>query len=114
MKKFFFFLALLLPIGVWASKIPYAVYNNGTLTFKYGEFTPNGITSWDVSNTGSQPFLSNNLSWDGNLKYVVFESSFSEARPKSCFGWFDACKGLESIVGLEYLNTSEVDRKSVV
>ena len=108
MKKFFFFLALLLPIGVWASKIPYAVYNNGTLTFKYGEFTPNGITSWDVSNTGSQPFLSNNLSWDGNLKYVVFESSFSEARPKSCFGWFDACKGLESIVGLEYLNTSEV------
>lgn len=108
MKKLLFFFALLLPIGAWASKIPYAVYNNGTLTFKYGEFTPNGITSWDVSNTGSQPFLSNDLSWDGNLKYVVFESSFSEARPKSCFGWFDACKGLESIVGLEYLNTSEV------
>lgn len=112
MKRLFFFLALLLPIAIWAAKIPYAVYSDGTLTFKYGEFVPDGITSWNVSDTGSQPFLSNNLSWDGNLKHVIFDPSFVEARPKSCFGWFDACKGLEDIIGLEYLNTSEVTNMS--
>ena len=110
MKKLFFFLALLLPIGAWASKIPYAVYNNGTLTFKYGEFTPNGTTSWDVSDTGSsEAFLDWNLRMDGPLKHVVFDSSFAEARPKSCFAWFDACNNLEDITGLEYLRARYYD-----
>lgn len=108
MKRLFFFLALLLPIGAWASKIPYAVYDNGTLTFKYGEFTPNGTTSWDVSNTPFNGFLPSSLTWEGGLKHVVFDASFAEARPKSCSYWFDASKELESIEGLEYLNTSEV------
>ena len=108
MKKLLFFLALLLPIGAWASKIPYAVYNNGTLTFKYGEFTPNGTTSWDVSDTPFNGFLPSSLTWEGGLKHVVFDASFAEARPKSCSYWFDASKELESIEGLEYLNTSEV------
>ena len=108
MKRLFFFLSLLLPIGAWASQIPYAVYSNGTLTFKYGEFAPNGTTSWDVSDTGTQAFTDWDLRMNGPLKHVVFDPSFAQARPKSCFAWFDACNNLEDITGLEYLNTSEV------
>lgn len=90
------------------ANIAYAVYSNGTLTFKYGEFTPNGTTSWDVSDTPFNGFLPSSLTWEGGLKHVVFDASFAEARPKSCSYWFDASKELESIEGLEYLNTSEV------
>lgn len=91
------------------ANIAYTVYDNGTLTFKYGEFTPNGTTSWDVSDTGSSDaFLDWNLRMDGPLKHVVFDPSFAQARPKSCYAWFDACNNLEDITGLEYLNTSEV------
>ena len=101
-------MALLLPIGAWASKIPYAVYNNGTLTFKYGEFTPNGTTSWDVSDTGLNGFLPFSLAFDGDLTHVMFDASFAQARPKSCAYWFNCCRKLEDIDGLEYLNTSKV------
>ena len=94
------------------ANIAYAVYDNGTLTFKYGEFTQNGTTSWDVSNTPYNGFLPSSLTWEGGLKHVVFDASFAEARPKSCSYWFDASKELESIEGLEYLNTSEVTSMS--
>ncbi len=102
----------MLPLtAIWADKTAYAIFDSttGTMTFKYGEFTPDGVNSWDVSNTPapSGPFPWE-LRYDGPLKHVVFDASFAEARPKSCAGWFDACNNLEDIKGLEYLNTSEV------
>lgn len=39
---------------------------------------------------------------------VVFDKSFSFARPISCYHWFYSCSNLENIVGMEYLNTSKV------
>ncbi len=39
---------------------------------------------------------------------VVFDESFADARPRSCYSWFFEFKVLENIEGLEYLNTSEV------
>ncbi|MBO4905549.1 MAG: BspA family leucine-rich repeat surface protein, partial [Bacteroidaceae bacterium] len=39
---------------------------------------------------------------------VVFDPSFAEARPTSTCAWFVGMSNLQSITGLEYLNTSEV------
>lgn len=89
MKKLFLFLALLMPTLLWADKTAYAEYSNGTLTFKYGEFTPNGTTSWDVSNTGDDSSaspawkfaLGENGMWVDKVTKVVFDPSFADARP---------------------------------
>ena len=39
---------------------------------------------------------------------VVFDSSFAKARPKTTEYWFHKQENLQQIIGLEYLNTSEV------
>ena len=43
-----------------------------------------------------------------NVTKVVFDPSFAGARPTSTIYWFFALFNLQSITGLEYLNTSEV------
>lgn len=45
---------------------------------------------------------------DNHVEHVVFDSSFSEARPTSTFYWFKGMTLLKDITGLSYLNTSEV------
>ena len=98
----------------WAqSKTPYAVLTDNTdgagtktLTFKYGDFTPDNTTSWDVTNTGTS--LPKWYSEGSNITQVVFESSFADARPKSCSRWFNIFRNLTTITGIENLNTSEV------
>ena len=42
------------------------------------------------------------------LHSVVFDQSFADCRPTSTRFWFGYCFDLKAIVGLEYLNTSEV------
>ncbi len=39
---------------------------------------------------------------------VVFDSSFANARPTTCYEWFMGMIKLKKIEGIEYLNTSEV------
>ena len=43
-----------------------------------------------------------------NVKKVVFDASFANARPKTTYSWFLNCDILREIVGIENLNTSEV------
>ena len=43
------------------------------------------------------------------IQTVVFDESFKDARPKSCYDWFWYFEGLTRIEHLDYLNTSEVD-----
>jgi len=43
-----------------------------------------------------------------DVEHVVFDSSFSEARPVSTYGWFEGMSNLKDITGLSYLNTSNV------
>lgn len=43
------------------------------------------------------------------IKTVVFDESFKDARPKSCYDWFYCFEGLTRIEHLDYLNTSEVE-----
>ena len=106
-KVYFTLFALLMSMGVWATDYYVAVFNGttNTLTFKKTTTYPDNQSSWDVSNTGTnQPWSSE----AGNITKVVFEPSFSDARPKSCNSWFKNCTHPTSIEGIEYLNTSEV------
>ncbi|MBO7143160.1 MAG: BspA family leucine-rich repeat surface protein [Bacteroidales bacterium] len=43
-----------------------------------------------------------------NYTKVIFDPSFTAARPTSCYFWFSDFDNLTAITGLEYLNTSEV------
>lgn len=43
------------------------------------------------------------------IKTVVFDESFKDARPKDCGGWLWSFEALTTIEHLDYLNTSEVD-----
>ena len=101
----FTLIAMLLPLCSWAEEKGYAVFNTDTqtLTFKYGENVPEGLNVFDI----------NDAQWRWNidmsqLKKVVFESSFANARPKSTIQWFYGATSLTEITGLQYLNTSEV------
>ena len=43
-----------------------------------------------------------------NCKKVVFDKSFKDVRPTSCFSWFYGFSALETIEGIENLNTENV------
>ena len=82
--------------------IAYAVYENGTLTFKYEAEMPEG--AWDVSNTGkTQPWSSK----AADITKVVFDASFKNATPLSTYAWFKGCEKLETITDLKNLNTTK-------
>ena len=88
----------------------YAWYtpSNTTLTFCYdNQRSSRTGTTYDL-NTGNDTPL-----WciDGtseDVTKVVFNSSFATARPTTTHHWFWPMVNLESITGMNYLNTSEV------
>ena len=101
--------AMMCALGMQAAEA-YACYttSNTTLTFYYdNQRSLRPGTTYDM-NTGY-----NYPDWysDGtnlNVTKVVFDPSFAGARPTSTIYWFFALFNLQSITGLEYLNTSEV------
>ena len=78
----------------------YAVFegSTGTLTFKCCPSKPEGAyglnRDWNAINE--------------NIKKVVFDASFANARPTSCYMWFYGCENLTTIEGFEYFNTENV------
>ena len=98
--------------GYFTEKGPeaYACYtpSNTTLTFYYDKLRSSRTgTTYDL-NTDD-----NDTGWDtddtnASVTKVVFDPSFAGARPTSTCGWFYYMPNLESITGMEYLNTSEV------
>ena len=91
----------------------YAVLSSDgkTLTFKYG--TPSGTDAVNYFNTDNTVFTQYSYGFGGKnasttITTVVFDPSFSSARPKSCDYWFYNMINLTSITGIEHLNTSEV------
>ena len=85
---------------------PYAVLSSDkkTLTFYYD----NGRSSREGKAYGLNEGF-NYPGWlnDTEFTKAVFDSSFANARPTSCFGWFEGKPNLEIVEGLQYLNTSE-------
>ena len=83
----------------------YAEFDNatGTLSFRYKGVKPEG--AYDLNVGGSDP------EWKTlgtNVNKVVFNASFANARPTSCYYWFCGCSKLTDIEGIENLNTENV------
>ena len=83
----------------------YAEFDNatGTLSFRYKGVKPEG--AYDLNVGGSDP------EWKTlgtNVNKVVFDASFANARPTSCYYWFCGCSKLTDIEGIENLNTEKV------
>ena len=77
-----------------------------TLTFyKDGEMENREGTNYGISLENELPEW---YSMRTSVKNVVFDMSFSDARPSSLSRWFYGMSKLETIEGIEYLNTSEV------
>ena len=76
----------------------------GTLTFTSGPSKPEG--AYDLNVGINYPGWWNGQS--GKIKTVVFDASFANARPTSCYCWFAGCNNLTEIKGIEYLNTENV------
>ncbi|MGM9726338.1 MAG: BspA family leucine-rich repeat surface protein [Prevotella sp.] len=104
--------AMVMPFGAWAEEnnnVGYAVFNSatGTLTFKYGVKPSAGDneTVYDLNTEENDPGWTTNKS---SIKAVVFDETFQDARPTSCYKWFYKCYNLTTITDIQYLNTSEV------
>ena len=84
---------------------PYVVFEEGTgtLTFRYDTYKPEG--AYDLNVGKNKPEWS---SLFDKIKKVVFDASFANARPTSCYSWFESCFELSAIEGIEYLNTENV------
>ena len=87
---------------------PYVVYDDGTLTFYYdNQRSSRTGTTYGLNDVVGDNCPSWNVHYDTTTK-VVFDASFSEARPKTTYRWFSNFWNITEIQGLEYLNTSEV------
>ena len=102
-----------------ASKVAesYAVFDEATntLTFKHDTKKPAGAFALNEGEKlpGWYKFDDNNHSHNANIiKKVIFDTSFANARPTSCYNWFYGCTDLTTIEGIEYLNTENVTNMS--
>ena len=91
--------------GYFTPVFDYAEFDNatGTLTFRRGLSKPEGAYGLNEGNT--KPGW---LTQKEDIKKVVFDASFANARPTSCCKWFDGCQKLTEIKGIENLNTQNV------
>lgn len=105
---------LLLPAGMVAQKAAssskyIATYESSTqtLTFKkfVGETLPKN-SAW-VEDKQTVATINKNLG-NGTIVHIVFDESFSTYAPTSLNGFFENLTRLETITGLEYLNTEKV------
>ena len=100
------FMLLLLPTRMVAeTDYAYAEFNNsiGTLTFKCGPSKPEGAYGLNEGENLPRWYAQRD-----KIKTVVFDASFANARPTSCYRWFCYCYNLTTIEGIEYLNTEKV------
>ena len=108
------FMLLLLPAGMVAQKAAssskyIATYESSTqtLTFKenVGETLPEN-SAW-VKDKQTVATINKNLG-NGTIVHIVFDKSFSTYTPTSLSSFFENLTKLETITGLEYLNTEKV------
>ena len=83
---------------------------NTTLTFK--KITSNNLESIDLSRlviVNDEPMVKDMYDIETkNIKNIVFDESFKTYAPTSLAQFFASCSTLETISGLEYLNTANV------
>ena len=108
---------LLLPAGMVAQKAAssskyIATYESSTqtLTFKknVGETLPEN-SAW-VEDKMTVDGINKRLG-NGTIVHIVFDKSFSTYTPTSLYRFFESLTKLETITGLEYLNTENVTNR---
>jgi len=89
---------------------PYACYtsSNTTLTFYYDNQRSSRTGETYSLNTGDREPGWESAGKNVEVTKVVFAPSFADARPTTTYDWFYKMSKLETIEGMEYLNTSEV------
>ena len=88
----------------------YACYtsSNTTLTFYYDNLRSSRTgTTYDLNTGTNYPDWVNDHDL-ASVTNAVFDPSFSSVRPTTTRGWFYYLTTLQSITGMEYLNTSQV------
>ena len=84
---------------------PWVKYADGTLTFRCGYKKILGKNEYELNSGKNRP------KWEtpgDQINLVVFETSFANARPTSCYAWFQNFYKLKQIEGIENLNTENV------
>ena len=89
----------------------YAVFDGGTgtLTFRSSPSTSKPEGAYDLNVGTSLPGW---FAQRENIKTVVFDASFANARLTNCYAWFCYCTNLTKIEGIENLNTEKVTNMS--
>ena len=108
------FMLLLLPTRMVAqtaaSSSKYiATYESSTQTLTFKEYAGETLpenSAW-VEDKMTMADINNNLG-GGTIKHIVFDKSFSTYTPTSLSRFFKDLTKLETITGLEYLNTAKV------
>ena len=98
--------------GYFTPVFEYAEFNEGTgtLTFRRGLSKPKGAYALNLE--ASEPGWWSTHRYE--IKKVVFDASFANARPTSCYKWFHHCTNLATIEGIENLNTENVTNMGVM
>ena len=105
---------LLLPAGMVAQKAAssskyIATYESSTQTLTFKKFVGETLPSNSVvvKDKMTVATINKNLG-NGTIVHIVFDKSFSTYTPTSLYCFFEDLKKLETITGLEYLNTEKV------
>ena len=84
---------------------PFVKFADGTLTFRCGYKKTLGENEYELNSGENWPKW---FSHYDKINLVVFEASFANARPTSCYAWFQNFGNLKQIEGIENLNTANV------
>ena len=101
--------AMMCALGAAAAEA-YACYtsSNTTLTFYYDNLRSSRTgTTYDLDPASTNPGWETDGT-NADVTKVVFDPSFAGARPVTTCDWFYGMENLQSITGMNYLNTSEV------
>lgn len=95
--------------GYFTPVFEYAEFDGGTgtLTFRHGLSKPEEAYALNLGE--SEPGW---LTHNKEIKEVVFDASFANARPTGCYKWFYKCTNLTTIEGFENLNTENMTKMS--
>ena len=84
---------------------PRVKYADGTLTFFLTSKETLGENEYTLNSGEESPGW---VKHRKDITKVVFDTSFADARPTSCYMWFQDFKNLTQIEGIENLNTEKV------
>ena len=92
--------------GYFSGRIPRVKYADGTLTFFLASKETLGENEYELNSGKNLPEWVKKHSL--GITKVVFDTSFANARPTSCYKWFWWCDKLKQVEGIKNLNTKEV------